>query len=118
MSDESKKLSRREDDSTSHVAAAKLVKSGKHETKKSRVFAALVQYPETTHSELSHDSGIADPTCWRRLSDLMNDGVVIKCGTRVCRVTGNKCNIWRVLTPDEIAERAKPKPAQQELFPK
>jgi hypothetical protein len=109
-------LARAGDPVTSHIAAAKLVESGKWRGQKGRVLTWMREHEigllksktvdpasSLTANEMSKESGIPHPTCHKRLPDLETAGQVKKCIKRICRQTGELCWTWRLATAEERA---------------
>lgn len=112
-------LARPSDPVTSHIAAAKLVQSGKWRGQKGLVLTwmreneigmlkgeIVDEKSSLTSNEMARESGIRHPTCHKRLPDLEKAGWVMKCVKRTCRVTGELCWTWRLATADERAMAA------------
>lgn len=99
-------LARAGDPVTSHIAAQKLVESGKWRGQKGLVLTWMREHQidaehSLTASEMARDSGIRHPTVHKRLPDLELAGWVTKCGKRTCKVTGEYCCTWRLTTAAE-----------------
>lgn len=119
-------LARRGDPDTSHIAGEKLQDSGRWETQKHWVAAAMSEHKlisddsSLTAHEFSRLSGIPHPTCHKRLPDLRKDGIVRMVWKRECRVTGEEAYTWRLNSESERDEyrAAHPKPPRKPRAPK
>jgi hypothetical protein len=108
--DDGPKLARAGDPVTSHIAADRLVESGKWRGQKGLVLTwmrenkIVDEATSLTANEMAKKSGIRHPTCHKRLPDLEAAGWVVKCVKRDCKVTGELCWTWRLTTAEERTE--------------
>ncbi|HXA25596.1 MAG TPA: hypothetical protein VNW90_25235 [Acetobacteraceae bacterium] len=101
-------LARKGDPVTSHIAAEKLVESGKWRGQKGVVLTWMREHKidkdhSLTASEMARESNIRHPVCHKRLPDLEAAGWVRKCVKRICKVTGELCWTWCLTTAEERA---------------
>jgi DNA-binding HxlR family transcriptional regulator len=105
-------LARAGDPITSHLAAQKLVESGKWRGLKGLVLAWMREHQiddstSMTSNEMARASGIRHPTLHKRLPDLEKAGWVRKCVKRNCKITGELCWTWCLTTAEERAGMAR-----------
>lgn len=106
-----KAMSRAVDPLTSHLAAHRLVKSGRLREKQVAILEAVRKHPGLTARELARkmveDDGSCCKTCGhsmkehgyyddahKRLPELLAEGMVVKAGRRVCAVSGEVVETW------------------------
>jgi len=64
--------------------------------KQRRVLAYIKAFPGSTDRELAQMMNCADPNGVRpRRKELVDLGLVVECGARVCRVSGRRALTWR-----------------------
>ena len=103
-------LARTGDPVTSHLAADRLVESGKWRSQKALVLGWMRDHSiiDDTRSLTAHEiaafSNIAHPVCHKRLPDLEKEFWVAKAVKRDCGVTGELCWTWRVVGESERLE--------------
>lgn len=90
-------LSRLTDPPTSVLAAKRLRSSGKWGSQKRAVFEALHQNNGSTSAELARIMAADRYLPSRRLSELVEEGLVLRGRIRKCRVNGNRCLTWWVV---------------------
>lgn len=101
---------------TSHIAAEKIISSGKREAYWLQIMDWLLSRSvflpnrAITSAELAHHSGIPHPACHKRLPELLRKGKVAHGLPRICKVTGSLSNTWYAV----IKATAKPIPAHVE----
>ena len=87
-----KTLARRDDPETSHAAAMELHMSGKLGLRMAYALDRLRRDPGSTASELDmHGRG---SLIAKRLNDLRKAGLARVEGSRTCRVTGKRAQLW------------------------
>src|SRR5215467_1496407 len=106
-------LARAGDPVTSHIAAERLKDSGKWRGQKGLVLTwmrenrIVDEKSSLTANEVARASGIRHPVCHKRLPDLEEVGLVVKCVKRNCKVTGELCWTWRLRSAEERALMAR-----------
>lgn len=84
------------DPESSHIAARKLIASGRHASQKAAILDWLRSQTEPlTSAEIAARSGFGRYLVARRLPDLARDGQVERCPMRECSTTGSQAIIWR-----------------------
>lgn len=104
--DFARKHARRDNFQTSHDAAASVKEVAKQQ--KARVLWALETYGPMTSEEIEQKVGFA---CWRRVSDLKNEGKIVWTGETRAQSSGKQANVWRVVEGGEPTP-----PKQKRLF--
>lgn len=92
-------LARRTDPDTSHDAAKRHGASGRRQSNKLRLLAAVKTWPKRTSAEYAALTYLERHEAARRLSDLKNDGLVIQGERRTCDVQGTSAVTWE-LSPE------------------
>lgn len=77
-----KRLARRTDPATSHDAAKQAVKSGSVATNCSKIYAALKKHGAMNVEEISRITKLRRSVCFRRMSDLRQDGKASRTGEK------------------------------------
>lgn len=89
--EEKRKLARRDDPVTSHLAAAHVVETGSAEVDRLRAAQLVSEYPGLTARELEDVGG------WevhRRLREAQRAGLIAEGEKRACSVTGMTAMTW------------------------
>lgn len=94
LTDEARKLARRNDPETSHEAARRHVESGRLREAQARVLRSVSEHGGSTYAEISVYAGLELPEAARRLPELEGRGFVHAIGKRVCRIKGTECRLW------------------------
>lgn len=89
-------LARNTDPVTSHIAAHRIVKSGKQKSGMANILNCIQSYPNSTGGEIARKLGIDYTECQRRISDLVNAHKVVRGAARVCDVKQSKCSTVRL----------------------
>lgn len=92
-------LARKTDPATSHKAAQTMNETGATAIQAMRCLNAVQRWPDKTAAELAQLAGIPGMDRYafnRRLSDLRDNGHVVKGARRACAVLGSECLTWRV----------------------
>lgn len=100
-----RKLARRDDPSSSHQAARRMVTSGARDSHMLCVVAAIRRAPGHTSAELAKLTGMERHEVARRTADAEHDGLAYKGGQRTCDVSGRAAVTWwpsRVLTHSQV----------------
>ena len=105
-------LARRSDPETSKLAAEGVVLDGTVQRSKALALNAVRDHPGQTARELAERIGVR--SIHRRLTELDRDGVVSRCESRRCAITGRKAATWRPV--DNSVKPIKPE-AQSEDRP-
>ena len=79
---------------TSKDAARKLVQSDALGAMMAHALDALRRLPGSTAAELDEDAESHGGQIRKRLNDLRRDGLAHTAGTRTCRVTGRRAQLW------------------------
>ena len=88
-------LFRSTDPATSREAAEHIIKTGRLKAAQGDALRWVRQHPGHTATELAHAVGVFDPRVLnRRLPELEQMGLVIRCEARPCRVTGRRAAVW------------------------
>ncbi len=90
----SRRLARRGDPISSHLAAEALVASGHHALQQEVVLALVLARPGATAAELAEGSPFDSVQVTRRLNDLRRHGRVEKRPLRTCRLKGRLMLTW------------------------
>lgn len=94
-------LARRNNPSTSHEAAARVVASGRAATHEAVVLHYVRTLPDHTSAEIAaiipFQHGIDLTECRRRLTGLLQKGKVVQGPARTCRVKGTRMVTWAVV---------------------
>lgn len=92
-----RRIARRSDPPTSHLAAAQVTKSGRRESLNQKILTFLQGGDEgLTYREIGAGLGEDHTETMRRLNDLRRAGLVEKVGRRTCRINGNEMTTWAV----------------------
>lgn len=90
--DEPRKLARRTDPATNHLAAATLKRAAAHRAK---ILQTLDQIGSGTFEEIAERAGMRDSQVWRRLSDLHRVGQAEPTGEDRMGKSGRFQRVWR-----------------------
>lgn len=94
-------LTKRNDPWSSDAAGESFHRSGRMGTQRRRVLQALRRYGPCTSAELAAAmSNIDRYGPHRRLAEIERMGLAERAGFRVCKVTKQKCQIWKATTID------------------
>jgi len=85
---------RRTDPSTSHVAAAGVRKSGRADTHKAMLLAAVRRLPGQTSAELAEITRLDRHEAARRLPELKQEEEIVQGAKRRCRARGTLAVTW------------------------
>lgn len=88
-------IARRDDPTTSHLAAADITRSGKRAVQQATVLALVEEHPGRTSAELAARSNRIDRwAAARRLPELRAAGLVQNGPPKACAVTGKQALTW------------------------
>lgn len=61
------------------------------------VLTFISNFPKCTDQEIAKGLGFKDPNAVRpRRKELLDQGYIIECGTKICNITGRRSTIWKV----------------------
>ena len=87
-------IARNTDPETSHLAAARITRSGDRAAHMALMLAAVIANPGRTSGELAFISGLERHEASRRLSDLHDKAKVYRQGKRKCERMGTMQMCW------------------------
>lgn len=90
-------LAKRNDPISSYVAAEKHHRSGRMDNQRQMILKGLRQYGPITCAELAEILNCDRYAPHRRMCELERDGLAVRAGFRKCRVTKQKCIVWRAV---------------------
>lgn len=89
-----RRIARRSDVDTSHIAAEEHISSGRAASHAAAVLELVKSRPGLTAAEIGRITALGHVEAQRRLSDLKRDGL-LEMGARVeCPVTGSQMRTW------------------------
>lgn len=81
---------------TSRAAYEQLVASGQLRERAAKIMDTLINLGPSTSGEVLDALGIRNVNAWRaRFTELQGRGLIVEHGTRVCKVGGRVCVVWR-----------------------
>ena len=94
-------LAKKDDPISSYTAAEKLYRSGRMGTQRQRVFATLRKSGPATGAELGLIMSDDRYAAHRRLAELERMGLAERAGFRKCKVTKQKCQVWKAVKKEQ-----------------
>ena len=91
---EQRRIAHRHDPASSHLAAERIVQSGKAKTHRDLVLAALREHPGSTAGEVAELTELSPVEVRRRLTDAKNAGQAWQGYTRTCGAEGTTQSEW------------------------
>jgi predicted ArsR family transcriptional regulator len=90
-------LAKRGDPVSSYIAGEECLLSGRMGTQRQRVLRTLRKHGPATGAELGVIMSDDRYAAHRRLAELERMGLAERAGFRKCRVTRQKCQVWRAV---------------------